>query len=101
MLYFNIIKNTKGIITMKTIKAQILDFVESKGVATRRDIVRFYVEYIKGRTFDRIKDRNVLTIALGNPGPSYERRGYLRRPGKNDPRHLIKNGYNSYSVIKN
>lgn len=84
---------------MKTIKAQILDFVASQGTVTRRDIVKFYVENIKGRIFDPIKDRNVLTIALAYPGKEpWKTDGYLRRPTKNDRRHLIKNGYNSYSV---
>lgn len=79
----------------KTIKSQILDFVAAKGTATRRDIVKFYVEQIKGRKFDPIKDRNVLTIALGSP---YETRGYLRKSSKNERRFLAKKTLNEYYV---
>ncbi len=87
---------------MKTIKSQILDFVESKGTVTRNDIVRFYVESIKGRIFDHKKDRNVLTIALATPGPEWPKwdtRGYLRKPGRGDSRRLHKIGYNTYTVV--
>ena len=84
------------------IKSEIMNFVQSKGTATRREIVQFYVEKIKGRIFDPIKDRNVLTVALGGQKKYYKgyTRGYLRRSAGKDKRFLAKKKRNEYYVEK-
>lgn len=79
-----------------TIKSKIMDFVAKKGAVTRKEIVKFYVEEIRGRIFDPLKDRNVLTVALAEWDGS--NRGYLRHSAGNDKRFLAKSKRNEYFV---
>lgn len=79
-----------------TIKSKIMDFVGKKGKATRREIMKFYVEQIKGKKFRPLFDRNVLTIALAEWDGS--RKGYLRYSAGKDKRFLAKSKRNEYFV---
>lgn len=79
-----------------TIKSKIMNFVAKKGVVTRSEIVKFYVEHIKGKKFHPFFDRNVLTIALAEWDGS--KRGYLRHPAGKDKRYLAKINRNEYYV---
>lgn len=78
------------------IKTLIFDFVASVGSASRRDIAKFYVEKIKGRTFDPVKDRNVMNLSLSTA--IARKPGYLRYANGDDKRCLVKIGRNKYAV---
>lgn len=76
------------------IKTKVMDFVQSKGTATRQEIITFILG-LKGRTYDPISDRGYYSCALCPTGyPD----GYLVRPSKKEPRSLSKIRRGIYEV---
>ena len=74
-------------------KIAVLDFVESKGVVRRKDLVKFMVE-LAGNTYDSHEHRGHYSTALCPTSWG----AYLLRPSKNDDRYLFRCGHGLYKV---
>ena len=72
------------------VKTKVMDFVQSKGTATRREIITFILG-LKGRTYDPITDRGYYSCALCPTGDP-DHIGHLIRPSKKEPRYLSRIG---------
>ena len=71
----------------KTIKSQLLDFVQANGGAMHRaEIVKYYIEEIRHWHYNPIKNRGNLCSAFQYHGSP----AYITHPSKNDPRYLEK-----------
>ena len=83
-----------------TLKTLVMNFVQSRGSATRTEIIQFIHE-VRGINFDKVRDRGNYSSAFLKKSYFYSDRtpvGYFLRPSKNEPRHLIQNENKSYSV---
>lgn len=98
-------------ITMKTL---VMNFVQSRGTARRKDIVKFICE-CKGETFDQVRDRGYWSTAFSTAifrNPSYNGvwnnskkvytftgLGYFMKPSKVEKRFLVQDKpYGPYHV---
>ncbi len=83
----------------KTIKSQVLDFVQANGGKMRRtDIIRFVVEKIHKSHYNPIRDRGEYCGAFQ---VNYLGKGaYFLKPSKNDPRYLTKESDGYYHLCK-
>ena len=78
------------------IKSKIMDFVESKGVATRQEILEFLLS-LKGKTYISELHRGYYSNAFCPTGnPAYV--GHFIRPSKKEPRYLIRIHRGEYKV---
>ena len=94
----------------KTIRSQIMDFVQAAGQCTRSQIVEFLRVYIQGKTYDKVRDRGYYSCAFWDrhtEWPHYDARrvkrnfGYLLHPMPNDGRYLEKDAAKHiYRVVK-
>ena len=94
----------------KTVRSQIMDFVERKKFARRRDIVKFIREEIQHTDYDPVRDRGYYSCHLRKKSRTYVpggwkntykwNPGYLMKPSKNDPRYLVQNLEKEYYVTK-
>jgi hypothetical protein len=75
----------------KTIKSQLIDFVQANGPTTRRDIIKYLRETIQGKDFDPVRDRGYYCVPFyATIGPFSTRQGYMTHPSKCDRRYLKK-----------
>jgi len=78
------------------IKSEIMNFVESKGTATRREILEFLFN-LKGKTYIPKLHRGYYSCAFCPTGdPAHI--GHLLRPSKREPRYLIRIHRGEYKV---
>lgn len=94
----------------KTIRSQVMDFVQRKGFARRCDIVKFIREEVQGKSFDPVRDRGYYSSAFlhqsrywNNGIYTYkieQNPGYFMRPSKKDSRYLVQNLQKEYYVEK-
>lgn len=93
----------------KTIRSQVLDFVQKKGFARRWEIVKFIKEELHGTDFDPIRDRGYFSTAFRKNSRLWDHGtyaykmtpnpGYFMKPSKNDKRYLTQNLKKEYYVI--
>lgn len=76
----------------KSKKSKILDFVQNKGFATRREIQRFAFMNDKARNNfceHCLNWENYIPLNRWYTGPLNQKTGYLMRPTKREKRYLI------------
>lgn len=78
------------------IKTEIMNFVESKGTATRQEILKFLFN-LKGKTFIPKLHRGYYSCAFC-PSGDPQHIGHLIRPSKKEPRYLSRIGRGIYTV---
>ena len=78
------------------IKSEIINFVESKGTATRREILEFLFN-LKGKTYSPKLHRGYYSCAFCPTGDP-DHIGHLIRPSKKEPRYLYRSGHGLYTV---
>lgn len=99
-----------------TMKTLVMNFVQSRGYARRKDIVKFIHE-VKGLEFNPVRDRGYWSTAFVSGicklnysnywtkcregKPTYTSTGYFCRPSKNEKRYLVQDRpYGPYHVVK-
>ena len=94
----------------KTIRSQVMDFVEKKGFARRCDIVKFIREEVQRKSFDPVRDRGYYSCAFLHQSHCWDHGtytykmksnpGYFMHPSKNDSRYLVQNLQKEYYVTR-
>ena len=93
---------------IKTIRSQIMDFVQKNGPIRRKEIIKFLREEIRGKSFDPVRDRGYYSCAFLHRSRNWNNGiycykletnpGYFMRPSKNDSRYLAQNSKKEYYV---
>ena len=76
----------------KTLKNLVMDFVESHGPCTRKQIMEHIFEHHFGIPYNPDTDRGTLTSAFCDPNTyqAFLHNNYFRVPGRHDKRYLEK-----------
>ncbi len=96
----------------RTIRSQVMDFVENNGPTRRIDIIA-EIRRIQGRSFDPKRDRGYYSSSFSADTTSFYYHSYdmpnsahpvkpgqFRRPTKNDPRYLVKTADGKYTIAR-